>query len=194
MADLTFPQQERRSYLVPGLLALVILGLIGGYIYWRVPHRMADAAVTHLAVYPVHTVLSTGSRLVGAGDQAQDDLYVLATIHIDNRLHIPLFLSDFTATYTAADDTVTQTGALEERDFADVFTTFPALKPLAGNALRRESTIDPDGHADGTIILHFPITQVEWDQRKSASISVAFYHQDPLTIPIPKEQGTGNSK
>ena len=147
---------------------------------------MADASVTHLTIYPVHTVLSTGSRIVGAGDQAQDDLYLFATIHIDNRLHDPLFISDFTATYTAPDDTVSQTGAVEERDFANLFTTFPALKPLAGEALRRETTIDPDGHADGTVILHFPITQAEWDQRKSATISVAFYHQDPLIIPIPK--------
>ncbi len=186
MADLNFTQQERRSYLVPALLALVVLAIFLGYFFWRTPMRMANATVTHVAVFPVHTTLDSGSHLVGIGDQAQDDLYVLVNVRIDNRLHIPLFLSDFNAAYTAPDDTVTETNAVEANDLNNLALTFPAMKPLETTPLLRESTIPADSHAEGMVILHFLIPQSDWDQRKSATLTITFYHQGSMTIPIPK--------
>ena len=120
------------------------------------------------------------------GDQAQDDLYVLVNVRIDNRLHIPLFLSDFNAAYTAPDDTVTETNAVEANDLNNLALTFPAMKPLETTPLLRESTIPADSHAEGMVILHFLIPQSDWDQRKSATLTITFYHQGSMTIPIPK--------
>jgi len=50
----------------------------------------------------------------------------------------------------------------------------------------RESIIQPAGRAEGMVLLHYPIAQAEWDQRKSASITLKFYNQDPITVPLPK--------
>jgi hypothetical protein len=186
MADLNFTQQERRSYLIPALLAVVVLAIFLGYFYWRTPMRMADASVTHVAVFPVHTTLDSGSNLVGIGSQAQDDLYVLVTVRIDNHLHVPLFLKDFNATYTAADDSEIQTSAVEKTDLGNLAITFPALKPLETPPLLRESTIPADSRAEGMVVLHFLIPQADWDQRKSATLTIDFYHQGSMTIPIPK--------
>jgi hypothetical protein len=193
MSDLTFSQPERRNFLVPILIAVVIIGGIFGYIYLT-PHRIADITVTKTAVLPTHTEFKTDSKLVGAGVEAQDAFYVLATIRIDNRLKVPLTIDDMTGTITQPDDTVATVTAIQKSDLDSVTMAFPALKPLAGPPLLRETSIQPGDHAEGMVLLNLPITEAQWKDRKSATITLNFYHQDPLTITLPKEQGTGNSK
>jgi hypothetical protein len=38
------------------------------------------------------------------------------------------------------------------------------------------------------ILIHFPVSQATWDQRKSATITIDLYHQNPVTIPIPVQK------
>ena len=127
-----------------------------------------------------------GSKLVGHETEAEDDLYVLTTLRIDNQLHDPLFISDMTTTLTTADDAIITTSAVENSDFKAVYTAFPQVKPLASAPLLRESTIPPGGHAEGMVMLHLPISQDVWDKRKSAILTVDFYHQGAVTTTIPK--------
>ena len=186
MTDLTFSQAERRSDLVPGLIALTVLAVFFGFLYMRTPLRIADGAITRTAILPTHTVFKTDSKLVGAQSTFQDDLYVLTTVRIDNHLKVPLFLSDFNGTVTAPDDSVTTTNAIQKNDLPNLYVTFPAIKPLASPPLLRESSIEPGGHAEGMVLLHFPLTEADWNSRKSATVTIDFYHQGNLTVPIPK--------
>jgi len=188
MSELTFKQAESRNFLVPILIALVIVGAVFGYVYLT-PHRIADISVTHSAILPTHTVFETGSKLVGAQSESQDDLYVLATVRIDNHLKIPLTIDDITGTLTPPDNTTNPTTvtAIQKTDLDAVYMAFPALKPLSGPPLLRESSIEPGGHAEGMVLLNFPLTEADWKQRKSASVTISFYHQDqPFTVTIPK--------
>jgi hypothetical protein len=189
MSELTFKQAERRSsLLVPLLIAFVVIGCVFAYIYMR-PHRIADIAVTHTNILPTHTVFKSLSKVVGREDQAQDDLYVLTTIRIDNRLKIPLTIDDITGTLTPPDDSAVPatTSAVAKADLDGMYVTFPALKPLASTPLPRETTIAPGDHAEGMVMLHFPVTEADWNNRKSASVTISFYHQpDPFTVTIPK--------
>ena len=194
MSELTFSQAERRSFLVPALIALAVLALAFGGVYLYMPHRVADLSVTHMAILPTHTVFHTDTKLVGAQPDAQDVVYVLATVRIDDRLHVPLFISDFTGTMTTADGAEVTGTALQKGDLDNVYITFPALKPLATAPLVRESTIQPGDHAEGMVLLNFPVSEADWKNRQSASIAVEFYHQGQFTVDIPKDQGTGNSK
>jgi hypothetical protein len=196
MSELSFSQPERRSsLLIPLLIAFVVVGGISAYVYLR-PHRIADITITHTNILPTHTVFRSLSKVVGHEDEAQDDLYILTTLHIDNRSKIPLTIDDITATLTPPDDSAepTTASAIPRTDLDGMYVTFPALKPLSGPPLPRETTIQPGGHAEGMVMLHFPVTEADWNNRKSASITISFYHQDPLTLTIPKDQGTGNSK
>ena len=186
MAELTFSQSERRSFLGPILIALAVLAIAGAGIYFYMPHRVADLAVTRTAILPTHTEFKTDSRLVGAQTESQDDLYVLATVRIDDKLKLPLFLKDITATFSPADGDDITTSAVEKNDIPNLYVTFPALKSLASPPLLRETAIAPGEHAEGMVLLHFPVTQAVWDQRKSATITLDFYHQGPLTVTIPK--------
>jgi hypothetical protein len=186
MSDLSFAQPERRSFLLPALIAIVVLAIVIGIVYSFIPHRVADLTLTHVAVLPTHTVFKSDSKVVGQQAPFEDDLYILATVRIDNRLRVPLTLDDITGAITAPDGAETTTSAIQKNDLPNLYVVFPALVPLASAPLLRESIIQPAGRAEGMVLLHYPIAQAEWDQRKSASITLDFYHQDPITVPLPK--------
>ena len=62
MSELTFSQSERRNnFLVPLLIAFVVIGGIFAYVYIR-PHRIADITITHTAILPEHTVFKTSPK------------------------------------------------------------------------------------------------------------------------------------
>jgi hypothetical protein len=185
MAELTFSQSERRSYLVPGLVVLVIVAVAAVLIYEFTPHRIADLTVTHTVVVPIHTAFRSGSQLVGAQTAALDDLYVLTTVRVDDKLKLPIFIKDITGTLTTPDGEDT-TSAIEKNDFDNLYTTFPQLKPLAGLPLYRDTAIQPNDHAEGMVLLHFPVDQATWDKRTSATVTITTYSQGDLTVTIPK--------
>jgi hypothetical protein len=185
VANPSFSQSERRNLAVPIIIAVAVLAAAAALIFRFIPSRPTDLAITHTATWQAHTVFKSDSIVVGQ-DAAEDNLYVLTTLHIDNRLHIPVFLKDFTATLTTADGKVLPTSAIEKPDLPGLFEIFPALKPLSTTPLLRETTIAPQQSAEGMVILRFPATQDEWDHRQSAVLAVDFYHQDTQTIPIPK--------
>jgi hypothetical protein len=141
MSELTFAQTKHRSFLVPTMIAVAVLGLVVALAYLEILRQTASINVTHVAILPTHTVFKSYSKVVGHVDPFVDELYVLATVRVDNRLRTPLFLKDITATHTGADDSVATTSAVEEYDLASLYTTFPALKTLASAPLARESAI-----------------------------------------------------
>ena len=189
MPDLSFSQPERRNFVVPAVVALAIIGSALFYIYR--PHRAMDAQVTHVSVVPVHTVFSSRTdpnspRVVGAKDATEDDLYVLATVRLHDDLKLPLFIKDLTGTLTTADGTEITTSAVEKGDLDAVYSAFPSVRESSGPPLLREITIQPGATAEGMVMLHYAANEEIWKQRKSASVTVEFYHQDPITIPIPQ--------
>jgi hypothetical protein len=181
----TFSQPERRSYLVPALITLVLVAIVATLIYKFTPHRIADIAVTRVNAVSIGTPTKTGSQLVGKQEFIQNDLYVLATVRIDDQLRLPLFLKDITATLTTPDGDLT-TSAIEKNDLDSIYTTFPQVKSVATAPLFRDTAVEPQDHAEGMVLLHFPITQQQWDQRTTATITLTFYSQGEFTIPIPK--------
>ena len=184
VSELTFAQPARRNLLAPVLIAFVLLGVVIALVIRYTPHKTADITITETAVYPAHTVFKSDSILVGS-DRAQDDLYVLATLRVEDRLNLPLFLKDFTATLVTANGEEFHTSAAEKQDIPALFITFPALEKLASAPLLRETLIAPGQSAEGMVLLHFPVTQDVWNTRKSATLNIDLYHQGPLSVLIP---------
>jgi len=185
-------QPAHRNLLAPVLIAFVILGIAIALLIRFTPHRVADLEITHTAVYPSHIVFKSGSLVVGS-DKVEDDLYVPTTLRITDRLNLPLFIKDFTATLTTADGDILTTSAAEKTDLAATYVTFPALKDMASEPLLRETLINPGNSAEGMVLLHFPVTLETWNHRRSAVLHIDFYHQGPLSITIPVGNGTASS-
>lgn len=184
MSDLKFEQHAHRNLLAPVLIAFLLLGIIIALVIRHTPAQAVDLTITHTAVYPTHTVFKSDTHVVGS-DKAEDNLYVLANLRVDDPLHLPLFLKDFTATLTTADDQKITTSAAEEKDLPNIYTSFPGLKPLASAPLRRETLISPGSSVEGMVLLQFPITLDVWNHRKSAILNVNLYHGGAFPIAIP---------
>jgi len=176
VSDPKFAQPARRNLLVPVLLAFLILGIVLALLLRFTPHRTADLNIVRTTIYPTHTVFKSDSIIV-ANQHTEDALYVLTTLRIDDRLHLPLFLKDFTATLTTAEGEEITTSAVEKPDLENVYTSFPALKPLASEPLLRDTMISPGQSAEGMILLHFPVTKEVWDHRRTAVLNIDLYHQ-----------------
>jgi hypothetical protein len=183
VSELKFAQPARRNLLVPVLLAFLILGIILALVLRFTPHKTADLTITRTVIYPTHTVFRSDSIVV-ANQHAEDHLYVLTTLRIDDRLHLPLFLKDFTATLTTAEGEEITTSAVEKQDLDNVYASFPELKPLASEPLLRDTMISPGQSAEGMILLHFPVTKEVWDHRRTAVLNVDLYHQGEQQILI----------
>jgi hypothetical protein len=149
------------------------------------PHAVADVNIVHTAVYPAHTVFKSDTILVGR-DRSQDDLYALVTVNVTDRLNLPIFLKDFTGTLITADGEQVAGTAAQMPDLENLYTTFPALRPLASPPLPRETLISPGRSAEGMVLLHFPVAAETWNHRRSAALNIDLYHQGPLTIAIPQ--------
>jgi len=192
VSDLKFAQPARRNLLAPVLLAFLILGIVLALLLRFTPHRTADLAITRTTIYPTHTVFKSESIVV-ANQHAEDTLYVLTTLHVDDRLHLPLFLKDFTATLTTGEGEEVTTSAVEQLDLENVYTSFPGLRPLASEPLLRETMISPGQSAEGMILLHFPVTKEVWDHRRNAVLNVDLYHQGQQEIAITRaSEAAGN--
>ena len=183
MPDLQFAQPVRRNLLVPVLLAFLILGIVLALVLKFTPHKTADLTITRTAVYPAHTVFKSDTIVV-ANQHTEDDLYVVTTLHIDDRLDLPLFIKDFTATITTADGEEVTTSAVEKRDLDNVYASFPDLKALTSEPLLRDTMISPGQSAEGMVLLHFPVTKDVWDHRRRAVLNVDLYHQGQQEVLI----------
>jgi hypothetical protein len=187
----TFAQPDRRNFALPILLALGVLAIAAGLLAYFFPYKKPQVALTHSTIYIGHTEFAkqnfeNGTKIVGQGPSTEDDLYVVATVHIQNPFKVPLTLNDFTATLTGADGSQMQTSAIEKNQLDIVFTAFPELKPMTGTPLLRETVIAPGQSADGTILFQLPVAKTTWDQRQTATIAIDFYRESPVIVTIPK--------
>jgi len=206
MSDLTFAQAERRNFLVPAIIALVVLAVIAvvvAHFYVNnAPTLAADITLTPTPtpnpfVLPEHIVFNSHSIVVGHVDPTEDDIYIVANIHMVDRAKVPIHLNDITVDLTAPDGTKTTTSAAtNKKDLANLYVTFPALKAHVSDPIPLGTVLQPGGEASGMVLFTFPITLDEWNKRTSAVISFDFINQTPVnvTIPKPNDQVTGNSK
>jgi hypothetical protein len=183
VSDLKFAQPARRNLLAPVLLAFLILGIVLALLLRFTPHRTADLTIVRTTIYPTHTVFKSDSIIV-ANQHTEDALYVLTTLRIDDRLHLPLFLKDFTATLTTGEGEEITTSAVEKLDLENVYTSFPGLRPLASEPLLRDTMISSGQSAEGMILLHFPVTKEVWDHRRTAVLNIDLYHQGQQEVLI----------
>jgi len=175
---------------VPAILtaAGILIAIAAAVIYFS-PHKTAELAITRVQIYAAHTetkAMAGSVHIIGANPHADDDLYVLLTVKLTDKLGIPLFIKDETAILTAPDHTVADSSAIEVGDMANLYTTFPALQKLASAPLARDSQVSPRQSAEGMILLHFPgATEANWTSRQSATLTLDLYHQASQTVTIP---------
>jgi hypothetical protein len=193
VSELKFVQSARRNLLAPVLIAFLVLGIAIALMLRYTPHSTAEITVLRTAIHPTHTVFKADTMMVGR-ERSQDDLYVVMDIRIEDRLNLPIFLKDVTGILTTSEGESITTSAVEKQEFDNLYTAFPALKPLASQPLLRDTLVAPGRSAEGMVILHFPVTQDAWSRRRSAVLRVDLYHQGPISITIPQNDHVSSTK
>ncbi len=184
MAELTFAQSERRSFLVPGLRALATL--VAAFFVFSHFFPSAAIEVQHVRtnLLPTHTVYKSQSIVLGP-DQAQDVLFVATTVRVENKLRMPISLDGFTLTMLNPEGAELTARAIQKQDLASVELSFPALRPLTGVPLLPETSIAPGQSVEGTLLFSLQAPQAVWNTRKSAAVRIDLYHQPSASVPIP---------
>jgi hypothetical protein len=178
-----------RSPLPAILSAAGILIVIAAAVLYFNPRKTAEISITRVQIYAAHTetkAMEGSTHIIGANPHADDDLYVLLTVKLTDKLRLPLFIKDETAILTASDHSVADSSAIQVRDLQNLYTTFPALQKLASDPLARDTQIAPGQSTEGMVLLHFPgATEANWTSRESATLTIDFFHQSPQTVTIP---------
>lgn len=182
----SFPQPARTNLLVPVLVAFLVLGILIALVVRLAPEKTATLSVSHTIVFPTHIEMSTGAIVVGQ-KQVEDDVYVLTTLHIEDRTRYPIFIKDYTATLTTEQGEPITTSAVEKDDIPSLLVSFPGLKPSVTAPLLRDTVIEPGQSAEGMVILHFPVTQSAWDHRRTAVLNVDLYNAGDQPVIITRK-------
>lgn len=185
MSEPTFAQPERRSYLVPILVALVALALACVIAVHFFPATTVNIDHIQTDIVDTHTVFASHS-IVLAAKESEDVLYVVETLKVDNQLRMHIFLDDFQLTLTNPDGKQLTVKATQKNDLPTLRSSFPKLAPLLVTPLLRETSIEPARAAQGAVVFALPIPKAMWDARKSAVIQVDVYHQPSLYLTVPK--------
>ncbi len=165
------------------MITLGVLLLLGGGLAFYYSRQVAHLSVPHVETYQTQVVFKSFS--IALGQKTENDLYVMPTLRVQNGYRVPLFLQDFKSTLIFADGSELNADAVNKKDLAEVVRMFPDIRPKMTPMLDRDTEIVPGATAEGMVVLQFPISKEEWDKKKSAGLTVSFYHQAPLTVAIP---------
>jgi hypothetical protein len=188
MTELNLGPAPESSPLKSILIAVAVLIAIAAAVFYFNPRKTAELTVTktELVAQTADAKHSVGG-IVGQPVETDNDLYVVVTLRIENKLRLPIFINGINAAYTPSDDAPIAVQSMRASDLPRVEEIFPTIKPLMTNPLTFDNGIDPKSAIEGTVLLQFPgITEAAWKSRKTATLTVDLAHQDPQTVTIPQ--------
>lgn len=195
MADLQIAPPRERSVAPALLIALFVLAVVAGAVFYLNPHRVSDLQVTDVQTFAPHTTIHAlqgardGNMRVLNGDttQSEDNLYVVATVHLTDRLRLPLYLTDATAHVTFADGTEADAPMVPIDQLSRLEGVFPALTPLAHDPVAAlDQQVSPAQTLTGTLVFPFPgKTAQAWSTKKAATLTLQLRNQEEQTARLP---------
>jgi hypothetical protein len=181
--------------LIPKLLvAALVMIVVGVAVFLLNPRKTAEISIQKIDLFAAHTeftAMPSASHLIGARPTSEDDVYVVATLRITDKLRLPIFVATASATMTTADGSAVEATVISPLDLPRLEVTFPQLLPLvsppAAPPIRFEDAVAPGATRVGTVVLLFPQTSEKtWKAKKSAALTIQLAHDAaPITIPLP---------
>lgn len=181
---------QTRSKLPSALIATAVLLIVVVAIYLYGRNRKPVASITHVQTYVASSELKAirgTSNVIGAIGTTDHDLYVLINVKLTDNTSQPLFIKDETGVLTAPDHSTLESSAIQASELPQIYNAFPDLQKLASKPLPRDTEVAPAQTLEGMVLLHFAgATEANWNPRESATLTLDFYHHDPITLTIPK--------
>ena len=194
MPELNLGPQAERSRLPAILIATVLLAAVASLLFLFTPRKTAELSVQKVDLVAPHTVFQQmpGSvHVLGTPAAAEDDLYVLVTLRITDKLRLPIFLASHNASLTRSDGSSVDATIVDPGQFRRLGEILPAMAPLLtqaqpGHPLKYDNQIAPGATLEGAVLLLFPqVTEAQGRAKKSASLTLNLAHQQPQTVALP---------
>jgi hypothetical protein len=176
------------------LVAALVMTAIGAAVYFLNPRKTADVKVEKVAIFAPHTVFEEApgdGHVMGTPAQFEDDVYVVATVAITDRLRLPVSFDSTSASMTNSSGEMLNATVVSTIDLPRLEQTFPQVTSLVSEAgvppLRPDDVIAPGTTRTGTVVLLFPqINQQAWNSRQSAKLTLVLGHgAAPITVNLP---------
>lgn len=177
------------------LIAVLVLAVVAWAVFRYSPDRVSDLQVTRVQTFAPHTSMQAlatqahgNMRVLSESTAAagEDDVYVVATASITDRLRIPIFLEGTQAHVTLADGSSLEPRIVFGDTLKRLETLFPTLEPMIQNPLALDDQVDPGQTRSGSVVFLLPgITADAWAKKRNASLTVALRNQGPQTAKLP---------
>lgn len=143
---------------------------------------VVTAVIVQVAQRPRTTASGSIDNITGVEIPNQNAMMVAITVSFQNNGKKPFWIHNVQGELDTATNHYTDDAA-SVADFDRYFQAFPALKEHALEPLRPELKVEPGGSAKGTVIVSFPVTQQDFDSRKSLTVKIWPYDQAvPLAL------------
>ena len=169
------------------LIALAVLTAIGVGLNFFIPHKPVEIQLQKVDLYAPHTELLAakgGMHVLGTLGESEDDLYVVATVALVNKVSVSQYLDVPNGEFTSADGVMPAT-IISASDIPRLEQAFPAITPLAVHPLHDGDEITPAATLHGTVVLLFPhLNEAAWRTRKSATLTIRLRSGDKETLTL----------
>jgi hypothetical protein len=193
--DLKLAPPADTHRLIPMLvIAAIVMTAVGVAVYMLNPRKTAEITVQKTELFAPHTEFKqtpSSSQIIGAAAVSEDDVYVVATLRIQDKLRLPIFLTNTSAAMTKDDGTTLEATVISPLDLERLEQTFPQILPLvsapAPPPLQFEDAIAAGTTRVGTVVLLFPQTsEKQWRAKNSATLTVRLAHDAaPIEVALP---------
>jgi hypothetical protein len=164
-------QYDRSGWTLPVvggvLIGALVLGFLGFLVY-------AYLGAKQPGLGGIESVTA-----VGLGDQKS--VLVAVTLFLTNRQDHPFWIEHVQGKLETNDGQWSDDAAAAS-DHARYFEAFPALRANVTAPLKYDDKLKPGQQVRGTVVFSFPVTKVQFDQRKSLSVLVQPHGMRLITI------------
>jgi len=117
-------------------------------------------------------------------NQAQPNSMVTIQVTLRAVGEKPLYIKSITADLATQDNSYTDDAA-SASDYQRYFQAYPDLRDHATKPLQVEDKIAPGGEERGTVIVSFPVNKAQFEGRKSLTVTIEPYDQQPIVLKEP---------
>jgi hypothetical protein len=187
MPDLNLGPAPERNRTPAILISIAVLAIVAAAIYCFSPRHPTQVRVEKVDIFAPHTEVKAakgGVHILGTPSYAEDNLYVVVHVSIENKLGLPITLEPPEAAMTTPAGVIAAT-IVSPVDVARLEQSFPELTPLATNPIGDDSQVAPHSTLEGSIILLYPtLRQTDWQTKKSASLTLNFLRIESQTVDL----------
>ena len=184
-SDTSHDRSSLRPILVSAIVIAVLLAAAFALYYRHADRAPVELTGLRSLTVPLHTTYTHKGKVLGT-DTPEESMYVVAAVRVMDRADVPLFIKDITAGLAMPDGTEVETTRIREKDTERLLQLVPALQPalrqIGVPALQPEQTVAPHATVEGYVVLQVNAPESTWTQRKQATLTLEFYHQDAATV------------